>query len=92
MSKIEDLIKEYCPNGVEYKELGELVFIKTGSCITKKNASHDGMYPIISGGIEPMGLYHEYNRPENTITISRAGSTGYVNYILLYLSIYIRKK
>ena len=24
MSKIEDLIKQYCPSGVEYKELGEL--------------------------------------------------------------------
>lgn len=24
MSKLEELIKEYCPNGVEYKKLGEL--------------------------------------------------------------------
>ncbi len=27
MSKIDDLIKQYCPNGVEYKELGEIVNI-----------------------------------------------------------------
>lgn len=25
MSKIDDLIKQYCPNGVEYKELGEVL-------------------------------------------------------------------
>ena len=24
MSKLEELIKEFCPNGVEYKKLGEL--------------------------------------------------------------------
>ena len=24
MNKIEELIKEYCPDGVEYKELGEI--------------------------------------------------------------------
>ena len=28
MSKIDDLIKQYCPNGVEYKELGEVCEIK----------------------------------------------------------------
>lgn len=27
MSKIDDLIKQYCPNGVEYKELGNIVNI-----------------------------------------------------------------
>lgn len=27
MSKIDDLIKQYCPNGVEYKELGKIVNI-----------------------------------------------------------------
>lgn len=30
MSKIEDLIKQYCPDGVEYKELGEVANISTG--------------------------------------------------------------
>lgn len=27
MSKIDDLIKQYCPNGVKYKELGNIVNI-----------------------------------------------------------------
>ena len=36
MSKIDDLIAKYCPNGVEYKTLGEMFDIKTGNGITKK--------------------------------------------------------
>ena len=30
MSKIEDLIKQHCPNGVEYKELGEVCKFQNG--------------------------------------------------------------
>ena len=30
MSKINDLIKQYCPNGVEYRELKNLFSIQTG--------------------------------------------------------------
>ena len=81
MSKIDDLIAKYCPNGVEYKTLGEMFDIKTGNGITKKDAVEDGKYPIISGGVDPMGYYSQYNREANTVTISRAGTAGYVNYI-----------
>ena len=81
MSKIDELIKEKCPNGVKYLTLGETCDIKTGAGITKKDADKDGIYPIISGGIEPLGMYNISNRKANTVTIARAGGAGYVNYI-----------
>ena len=81
MSRIDELIQQYCPNGVEWKTLGDVFEIKTGKGITKKDATKNGIYPIISGGIEPMGYYSDFNRVENTITIARAGTAGYVNYI-----------
>ena len=31
MSKLDELIKEYCPDGVEYKELKQILTIKNGS-------------------------------------------------------------
>ena len=37
MSKIEDLIKEKCPNGVERRPLSEIANIKRGERITKKD-------------------------------------------------------
>ena len=81
MSKILSLINELCPTGVVFKTLGSFCSIKTGRGITSKETTKDGPYPVISGGVEPMGFYHEFNRDENTITIARAGSAGYVNFI-----------
>lgn len=81
MSRIEELIKEKCPNGVEYKKLGEFCEIKTGAGITKKDIVENGKYKIISGGYEPMGLCDKKNRNKDTVTIARAGSAGFVNYL-----------
>lgn len=82
MSKINNLIKELCPNGVIYKKYGDVFEIKTGKGITTKEATDDGLYPIISGGTTPMGYYHSYNRNENIVTVSRVGANaGYVNFI-----------
>lgn len=58
MNRTERLIKEYCPEGVEYKNIGSICNIKTCKGITKKDSSVNGLYPIISGGIEPMGFYN----------------------------------
>lgn len=81
MNKLEELIEKLCPNGVEYKKLGEFCEIKTGAGITKKDTVENGKYKIISGGIEPLGLCNICNRKPNTVTIARAGSAGFVNYI-----------
>lgn len=67
---------------VEWKKLGDVCEIKTGKGITTKDCSVNGQYPIISGGITPMGVYHQFNRKANTTTISRVGANaGFVNFI-----------
>lgn len=82
MSKIEELIAQYCPDGVEFVELGSICDIKTGKGITKKDASEGGEYPIISGGKEPMGYYKTFNRKGNCVTISRVGANaGFISFI-----------
>ena len=81
MSKIDDLIKELCPDGVEFKRLGEICEIKTGAGVTRKDIVEEGLFPIISGGIYPLGMYDRSNRKAKTVTIARAGSAGYVDFI-----------
>lgn len=82
MSKLQDLIDRLCPNGVEFKPLGEVCEIKTGRGITKNDATDGGPFPIISGGQMPMGFYHLSNRKANTVTISRVGAyAGFVSLI-----------
>lgn len=82
MSKLNDLINKLCPDGVYFVKLGEVCEIKTGKGITQKDCSDAGEYPVYSGGKEPMGYYHKYNRDENTVTVSRVGAyAGYVNFV-----------
>ena len=42
MSKIEELIEKYCPDGVEYKEMGELGEFYGGLTGKKKDDFKDG--------------------------------------------------
>lgn len=80
MNKIERMLQELCPEGVEYKNLGEVCEIKRGNRVTKKQISDIGTYPVISGGITPMGYIDQYNREANTITIAQYGTAGYVDW------------
>ena len=76
------MIKRLCPKGVEYVKLGEVCEIKTGKGITKKDAENAGDYPIISGGVTPMGYFHLFNREPNVVTVSRVGANaGWVGYM-----------
>ena len=81
MSKIFDLINELCPNGVEFRELGEIADIVRGQRVTKAELQNDGKYPVVSGGIKPLGFLNKFNREANTITVAQYGTAGYINFI-----------
>ena len=81
MTHIEQMIQDMCPNGVEFKKLGEVTTIIRGERVTKSQLIENGQYPVVSGGVNPMGYIDKYNREENTITIAQYGSAGFVNYI-----------
>lgn len=85
MSKLDELIQELCPDGVEYKKLGDLIKIEKGKQLNKIhlfNKYEENLYPVINGGVSPSGFWNEYNYCENLITISQGGaSAGYVNHI-----------
>lgn len=51
MSKLQELIDRLCPNGVEFKPLGEIVsIIIAPKKLNKKDYQHTGLYPIIDQG------------------------------------------
>lgn len=83
MSRLNELIQRLCPNGVEYKEMGEICDIVRGERVTKNQLKKEGIYPVISGGINPMGYLDNYNREANTITVAQYGTAGYVNWQLV---------
>lgn len=78
MTKLEELINELCPNGVEYKKIGDVCDILRGKRLTKKELSDEGKYPVLHGGSSPMGYYNEYNRKANTTVVVNTGNAGSV--------------
>ena len=80
MNKIEKLIKEFCPDGVEWKKLGEVCEIVRGIRVKKNDLIPEGKYPVVSGGTGYMGYLNGYNRDEKTITIAQYGTAGYVKW------------
>lgn len=82
MGKIDDLIQQYCPDGVEYVKLGEVCDIHKGVQFNKSDMKDMGTYPVINGGMNPSGYVEVFNEQEDTITISQGGaSAGYVNFL-----------
>ena len=82
MGKLDRLIQEFCPYGVEYIPLENVCQISKGVQFNKSDMHASGSYPVINGGITASGYIEQYNQEESTITISQGGaSAGYVNWI-----------
>ena len=64
----------------ENVKLGDIIEIKKGTYITKKE-SKEGPYPVILGGQEPAYYIDTFNHAGKAIVISRSGaSAGYVSF------------
>lgn len=78
MTKLEELINELCPDGVEYKKLADVCNFNRGTSLVSKNAK-SGDVPVISGGQKPAFYHNVANRTGTTITV--AGSGAYAGYV-----------
>ena len=82
MSKLQELIRELCPNGVEYKTIRETVGVNRGKRLTKRQLSDDGKYEVYHGSKDSiLGKYDEFNAPENTVIIINTGGIGGVKFL-----------
>ena len=82
MSKLNDLITKLCPDGVQYKKLGEIAVIKKGTQLNKSMLLDDGKYPVLNGGKGYSGYWNKYNFNGDRIAISQGGaSAGFVTWM-----------
>ena len=80
MNKIERMLQELCPEGVEYKKLEEVCEFQRGSTITAKEAV-DGDVPVIAGGQKPAYYHNVANRQGKTVVVAGSGAyAGFVTY------------
>ena len=82
MSRLKELIKELCPNGVEFKKINEVCNVTIGEFIHKNLQSDNAEFPVFNGGISNTGYYKDYNNTENKIIVSaRGANAGFVNKV-----------
>ena len=81
MSRIDELVAELCPDGVEYRNLYDVAHFDRGQVITAKNTV-DGGIPVVAGGQKPAYYHNVSNRPAGTITV--AGSGAYAGYVSMW--------
>jgi type I restriction enzyme S subunit len=74
---IAQLIQQYCPNGVEYKKLGEVCLMERGKGFSKSDISKEGN-PIILYG-ELYTTYKDYITSVSSHTTKTIGTCVYAN-------------
>ena len=74
MSKLEKLIEELCPNGVEWKKLGEVAQIGTGSS-NGNEAEENGLYPFFIRS-QTIKYKNDFEYDEEAIIIPGEGGVG----------------
>jgi len=85
MKKLQDLIKELCPDGVPYKKVGDVCDIYTGGeapsdCVKGNPATEECPYPVFSNGINGNELYgfsSTYVIDRDAVTFSSIGTIGH---------------
>ena len=73
-SRLEELIAELCPNGVEYKKIGDIADVKTGKS-NGNEAEEDGLYPFFVRS-ENIKRKNDWEYDEEAIIIPGEGGIG----------------
>lgn len=82
MGKIDELIKQFCPEGFQKVTLDKVLSVATGKQLNKSAMISGAPYPVVNGGVEYSGYTEKFNSSANSITISQGGaSAGYTQWI-----------
>ena len=79
MSKLEKLIQQYCPDGVEYVKLDSVANICRGTRVVKSQLSDKG-YPVYQNCLTPMGYFERSNCNAGITFVICGGAAGNVGY------------
>lgn len=80
MSRIDEMVQRLCPDGVGYKQLGEVANVQRGVRVVRKNLSDNEGYPVYQNSLTPLGYFTETNEPAGTPFVIGAGAAGDIGY------------
>lgn len=80
MSRIDHLIRELCPEGVPFRQLGSVAEVQRGRSISRTEVT-EGPVPVLAGGRQPSCWHIEGNRDGENVVIAGSGAyAGFVSY------------
>ena len=79
MSKLEELIQQCCPDGVEHVRLGDVAQVCRGTRVVRSQLTEVG-YPVYQNCLTPMGCFEDTNCPKGTTFVICGGAAGNVGY------------
>ncbi len=80
MSKLQELIQRLCPDGVEYKKLGEVAEVRRGVRVVKQELAESGNIPVYQNSLKALGYYSDSNSSAYTTFIIAAGAAGDIGF------------
>ena len=80
MSRLDELIAELCPDGVEYKTLNTIAHVNRGVRVVRKQLLEEGTFPVYQNSLIPLGYTEKMNCPQNTPFVISAGAAGEIGY------------
>ena len=82
MSRLDELIQELCPNGVEYKKISDVATVARGKRVVKEQLSQISGYPVFQNSLTVMGYHTDTNFPANTTFVIGAGAAGEIRELV----------
>lgn len=80
MSRIDELIKKFCPEGVKWVKLGDVCDVKRGVRVVRKDLLEVGTIPVYQNSLKPLGYFHTSNQNKNTTYVIGAGNAGEIGF------------
>ena len=80
MNRIEKLLQKFCPDGVEFKALGEVCDALPKGTLKQQQLQNEG-YPVINSGRELYGYYSQFNNEGNAFIIASRGNAGFISFM-----------
>ncbi|MEE3450415.1 MAG: restriction endonuclease subunit S [Acutalibacteraceae bacterium] len=80
MSKLDEMIAELCPDGVEYKKLSEIATVSRGVRVVREQLKTNGKIPVYQNSLKPLGYHDKANVTANTAFVIGAGAAGEIGF------------
>ncbi len=80
MSRLQELIQRLCPDGVEFKPLGEVSTIRRGVRVVKQELEETGEIPVYQNSLKALGYYSKSNVSAYTSFVIAAGAAGDIGF------------